>query len=53
MTRLCAKADPNALTVGTIGGIEWVVEDTAAVVEDIAEVIVVVVVVGDIDEDEI
>ena len=53
MTRLCAKVEPNALTVGTIGGIEWDVEDTAEVVVDIAEVIVEVVVVGDIGEDEI
>ena len=53
MTHLCAKADPSALTVGTIGGIEWDMEDTAEVVEDIAEVIVEVVVVGDIGGDEI
>ena len=53
MTRLCVKVDPNALTVRTIGGIKWDVDDTAEVVEDIAEVIVEVVVVGDVDEDEI
>ena len=53
MTRLCAREDLSALTVGAIGGIEWDVEDTAEVIEDIAEVIVEVVVVGDIGEDEI
>ena len=53
MTGLCAKADPSAFTVGTIGGIEWDFEDTAEVVEDIAEVIVEVIVVGDVNEDEI
>ena len=53
MTRLCAREDLGALTVGTIGGIEWGMEDTAEVVKDIAEVIIEVVVVGDVDEDEI
>ena len=53
MIRLCAREDLSAFTVGTIGGIEWDVEDTAEVIEDIAEVIVEVVVVGDIGEDEI
>ena len=53
MIRLCAREDLSAFTVGTIGGIEWDVEDTAEVVEDIAEVVVEVVVVGDIGEEEI
>ena len=53
MTRLRAREGLDAFTVGTIGGIEWDVEDTAEVIEDIAEVIVEVVVGGDIGEDEI
>ena len=53
MTPLCAKVDPNALMVGAVEGIEWVVEDTAEAVEDIAEVVVEVIVVGDIVEDKI
>ena len=53
MTRLCAREDLSAFTVGTIGGIEWNVEGTAEVVVDFAEVVVEVVVVGDIGEDEI
>ena len=53
MTRLRAREGLDAFTVGTIGGIEWDVEGTAEVIEDIAEVVVEVVVVGDIGEDEI
>ena len=45
--------DPNALMVRAVEGIEWVMEDTAEAVEDIAEVVIEVVVVRDIVEDEI